>query len=143
MARRNDVEIVGLSRVMRALRDFPPEAQAELRDEAQRIATHTMLPAYQSAARAIPSWGSAMAGGIRAKRDRIPSVNIGYRRPKIAGGADTIMLRNPTHSGKARRSPAPFTATSWMDRAKGYKSKAMDEWGDALTRVVFKWNRGF
>ena len=137
-----DMRVTGLNAVMRALRDFPPEAQAELRDESQRIADNIMAPAYRAAAADVPIWGSILAAGIKAKRDRIPSVNIGYRTPKVSGGANPIMLRWPTDKGMARKSPAPFERTGWISRAAGYKDSAMEAYGDALTRVVTKWNRG-
>ena len=142
MARDVDVHVEGLNAVLRALRQFPKDAQDALRDESQRIASNVMAPAYIEAASRVPHWGSIIAAGIKAKRDRIPSVNIGYRNPKASGGADPIMLRYPTNSGQRRESPAPFEQTNWIARAKGYKSKAMEEWGDALTRVVTEWNRG-
>jgi hypothetical protein len=143
VAKQIDVQVTGLNAVLRGIRDFPPEAQAALRDESQNIADTIMAPAYRSAAMNVPYWGAILAAGIKAKRDRIPAVNIGYRKPKTAGGADPIMLRYPTVSGNSRESKAPFTATNWIDSAKGYKSKAMDAWGAALTRVVVQWNRGF
>lgn len=142
MAKLIDVQVTGLNAVMRALRDFPPEAQAELRDESQAIANNLMAPAWRDAAASVPIWGNVLAAGIKAKRDRVPAVNIGYRTPKISGGANPIMLRWPTDKGMARKSPAPFERTGWIDRATGYKDAAMEAWGDALTRVVHKWNRG-
>lgn len=137
-----DVTVDGLNSVMRALRAFPPEAQAQLRDESSAIARTIMVPAYQSAARSVPSWGAKLADGIRAKRDRVPAVQIGYKRRAYSGGASSVMVRFPTHSGQRRDSRAPFAETGWIDRAKSYKPAAMDAWGDALERVVTKWNRG-
>lgn len=137
-----DVEIQGLNRVLRALRDFPPEAGAELRNESNRIATSIMVPSFQAAARGVPHWGEKLAGSIRAKRDRVPSVSIGYKKRVYSGGASSVMLRFPTHAGYPRKSPAPFVETDWIDRAKSYKGPAMDAWGAALESVVTKWNRG-
>jgi hypothetical protein len=142
MAKMIDMRVTGLNAVMRALKDFPPEANAELRDEAQRIANNIMAPAYRDAAASVPIWGATLAAGIKAKRDRVPSVNIGYRTPKVSGGANPIMLRWPTDKGMARKSPAPFQRTGWIASAAGYKEAAMEAYGDALTRVVMKWNRG-
>jgi hypothetical protein len=143
VAKQIDVQVKGLNAVLRAVNNFPPEATVALRDESQKIADTIMAPAYRTAAMNVPYWGSILAAGVKAKRDRIPAVNIGYRKPKTAGGADSIMLRYPTSTGSARESKAPFTTTNWIDSAKGYKPKAMDAWGDALTRVVYEWNRGF
>jgi hypothetical protein len=143
MAKQIDTRVDGLNTVLRAIRTFPPEAQAALRDESQKIADNIMAPSYRREAATVPYWGSILSAGIKAKRDRIPAVNIGYRKPKAANGADSIMLRYPTTSGKRRQSRAPFTATNWIDQAKGYKQDALDAWGDALTRVVREWNRGY
>lgn len=137
-----DIEIRGLNSVLRALRQFPKEAQAELRDEAQKIANNIMAPAYQDAARSVPYWGPKLADGVRAKRDRIPAVNIGYARATYTRGASSNMLRWPTDTGDKGASPAPFSKTDWLKRAKTYKDDAMSAWGDALERVVAKWNRG-
>lgn len=137
-----DVTVEGLNRVLRALRDFPPEAGQELRAESQHIAASIMVPSFQAAARSVPSWGTKLSESIRAKRDRVPAVQIGYRRKVYSGGASSIMVRFPTHSGQRRESPAPFADTAWIDRGKAYKTQAMDAWGEALTRVVTKWNRG-
>lgn len=142
MARSVDVRVEGLNAVLRALRQFPDEAQAELKREAKAIASQVMLPAYKEAADAVPKWGGVLSEGIRVKTDRIPAVNIGYLTPKHRGGAASAILRYPTTTGDAGESTAPFERTNWMDRAKGYKPKAMEKWGDALERVVTKWNRG-
>jgi hypothetical protein len=142
MPRTTDVRIEGLNPLLRALRKFPDEAQAELKRESKAIASQVMVPAYLDAARGVPKWGSILAEGIKAKTDRIPAVNIGYVNPKHRGGAGSMMLRYPTTTGDGGDSTAPFVRTNWMDRAKGYKGKAMEKWGDALARVVTEWNRG-
>lgn len=136
------VQIRGLNSVMRALRQFPKDAQAELRDESQRIADNIMVPAFKNAARAVPHWGAALEQGIRAKRDRIPAVSIGYQAAAVSGGASTNMLRYPTATGQARESFAPFERTDWVKNATGYKEHAMEAWGQALERVIDKWNAG-
>lgn len=142
MARQVDIRVEGLNPLLRALREFPQEAQDDLKREAKAIASQVMAPAYLEAAEAVPKWGQVLAEGIRAKTDRIPSVNIGFVTPRHRGGAGSLMLRYPTASGDAGDSTAPFERTNWMDRAKGYKGKAMERWGDALERAVREWNRG-
>lgn len=137
-----DVRIEGLNRVLRAINQFPKEASEELRKESQDIAARYMAPAYQSAARRAGPWGNRMADSVRVKKDRVPSVSIGYQKRVFSGGASTVQVRYPTHSGQGRASFAPFTETRWIDKAKGYKPRAMEAWGDALTRIVRKWNRG-
>jgi len=137
--------IDGLNTVMRAIRSFGPDANAELRDESQRIASDIMAPAFRRSAASVPSWGHVLSDGIRVRRDRIPAVNIGYARKAFSGGASTAMLRFATDTGTRRGpSPAPFTATNWLtSAAKEYKSDAMEAWGDVLTKLVRQWNRGW
>ena len=90
----------------------------------------------------------------------MPALKIGYQKKVTSGsrhgwkgskrsrhysssqGASSNMLRWPTFSGDKGSSFAPFTKTSWIHRAGGYKPKAMEAWGDALTRYVRKWNAG-
>jgi hypothetical protein len=137
-----DIEVEGLNRVLRSLRDFPPEAGKELREEAAHIAGSIMVPSFQAAARSVPSWGTKLAASIRVKRDRVPAVSIGYKKRAYSGGASSIMVRFPTHAGYPRKSPAPFQDTAWIDRGKAYKGEAMAAYARALEGVVSKWNRG-
>jgi hypothetical protein len=140
-----NVRVDGLNTVLRAIRGFGPEANAELREASQRIADQVMAPAFRRRAAAVPSWGHVLSDGIKVRRDRIPAVNIGYARKAFAHGASTAMLRYATDTGTRRGpSPAPFTATSWMTAAaREYKDDAMNEWGDALIKLVRQWNRGW
>lgn len=139
-----DITIDGLNAVIRALGKFGPNANRELRYQAGIIATQYMMPAYKNAARSVPTWGDTLANSIRVKKDRTPSLSIGYKRKALSGGASSIMLRYPTFSGQRRGSFAPFTATNWIKRAgPNYKGKAMDAWNDALEATVDRWNRGF
>lgn len=138
-----DITIDGLNAVIRALGRFSPQANTELRYTAGIIATQYMGPAYKNAARSVPIWGEVLANSIRVKKDRLPALSIGYQRKALSGGASSIMLRFPTHSGHGRDSFAPFTDTEWLKRAgPAYKGKAMDAWTEALERLVDRWNRG-
>ena len=144
-----NVEIQGLNRVLRALRQFGPDATAELRDESQSIAANLMVPTFQRRAASVPNWGAVLADSIRVRRDRVPAVNIGYKKRVTSGGASTVQLRYATDTGTRRpggnpvRGPAPFTRTNWLTAAAAeYKDPAMAAWGDALERVIDKWNRG-
>ena len=137
-----DVRIEGMNAVLRALNSFGKEANAELRDEAQRVADKIMVPHYKRAAMKIPTYGEFISNDIRSRRDRVPAVKIGMKTPKLSGGASPQILRYPTYSGDPGNSPAPFSPTKWMLHAKGYKPQAMEAYGDAIDRVVKKWNRG-
>ena len=138
-----DTRIEGLGTVLRALNRFGKDANNALKDEARVIADRLMVPSYQRAARAVPVYGEYLAGSVRSRRDRLPAVDIGYKGRRLSGGANSIMLRWPTYAGDSGASFHTFPASKWIDRAKGYKPKAVEAWGDALERVIKDWNRGY
>ena len=143
MARTSVVRVEGINSLLRAFNKFGKDANAELKSEAQQVADRIMVPAYKSRARAVPTWGDFLAQDIRSKKDRLPAVNIGYKTPRLRGGANPLMLRYPTYSGQQRASTAPFEQTMWIKKAgRDYKPQAMEAYADAVERVVRKWNRG-
>ncbi len=81
---------------------------------------------------------------VRSRNDRVPSVKIGYQKKVLSGGASTNMLRYPTDTGTggswALTGVSPFQKTNWIGKAKTYTKPAMTEWGQAVDRVVRKWN---
>ena len=143
MPRTSVVRVEGINRLLRAFNKFGKEANQELKAEAQQVADRIMVPAYKSRARAVPTWGEFLSQDIRSKKDRLPAVNIGYKTPRLRGGANPLMLRYPTYSGQQRASTAPFQQTMWIKKAgRDYKPQAMEAYADAVERVVRKWNRG-
>ena len=140
--RTADIQVEGLGALLRALNKLDPEMSKQLRDKSNVIATDIMVPAYQSAASAVPIWGSVLSASIRAKRDRVPSVSIGYTRKAMAGGASSAMIRYATSTGNGRESFAPFEQTGWIQQAKSYKPAALDAWADAVEAVVADFNNG-
>lgn len=145
MAKTVEAYVPGLNRLLRDLRALPKEAQAELRDASQDIATRLMVPAWRAAAMQAGPWGPKIADSVRAKRDRIPAINIGGgRRGTFSGGASPTMVRFPSHAGRVRQAiPDAFQRTGWIRAAKpAYIGPAMQEWGDAVSRVCRDWNRG-
>ena len=141
-ARSFDVEVQGLNALLRALNRIDPQMSKSMKEKSNVIATDIMAPAYQSAAASVPIWGSVLASGVRAKRDRIPSVSIGYTRKAVAGGASSAMLRNPTSSGQGRDSFAPFQRTGWIQSAKSYKPAAIEAWWNSVEEIVRDFNNG-
>lgn len=137
-----DVRIEGIGALLRALNKVDKDSSRKLKEASNVIATDIMAPAYTSAARSVPHWGEELAAGIRAKRDRIPTVSIGYTRASMRGGASSAQIRYATTTGDARGSFAPFERTNWMQRAKTYKGAAVDAWANALEDVVRSFNYG-
>lgn len=147
MARIAELEIFGLTSLLRDMRNLPKEAQNELRVSSKDIAGRLMVPAYKQAAMQAGPWGGAIAATVRAKRDRIPSVSIGSNRRAFSGGASPTMVRFPSHAGNQGRSsatmpPAFGSGTGWMRQMGKYKGAALREWLDAVDRIKRKFERG-
>lgn len=140
-----DAYIPGLNALLRDLRGLDKESQADLRNASTAIATRYMVPAWQAAARRAGPWGDTIAGTVKAKRDRLPAVQIGANRRKAySGGASVNMVRYPSHAGRVRESiPHVFAQTDWMSTVKpAYIGAAMREWGQAVDKIVTDFNRG-
>lgn len=136
-----DTYVEGLNDVLRAFRQLPKEASAELRKASQDIASRHMVPAWQEAARnGAGPWGEVIANSVRAKRDRVPAVSIGGNRKAFSGGATPTMVRYPSSSGQARDSFAPFEQTDWISDVRAYQGPALQEWAQAVDRIVAKWS---
>lgn len=150
MAKQVECYIVGLDKLLRELRQLPKELTAELRLASLEIAERRMVPAWKAAAIVhAGKWGPKIAATIRAKPDRLPVVQIGYGKKIYSGGASTIMTRYQANAGKDSRAGrkfrertwAPFgDGTHWMEKVLPYQPAAIREWGQAVDRVVLKWN---
>lgn len=138
-----DAYIVGLNDLLKDLKALPKEAQAELRSASVIIAERHMVPAWKNAAIAYAGpWGPDIADSIRAKRDRLPTVRIGDNKKTFRGGASANVVRYPSDSGERGNSFAPFEKTDWIAKRRSYTSAALREWGEAVDRIVRKWNNG-
>jgi hypothetical protein len=140
-----DVYIVGLNELLRDLKNLDREANNELRAASQDIAARLMVPAWQNAARNGGPWGENIAASIKARRDRIPSITIGAQRPRASGGATPTMLRYPSDQGVTNPKTASVQAafgsgSDWMRRARTYIPQALKEWGQAVDRIVDRFN---
>lgn len=144
-----DAYVEGLDELLRDLRALPKHAQDELRDASKVIATTYMAPAWAAAAAAYAGpWGEKIAATVKAKRDRIPSVNIGSQRKAFSGGASPTMVRYASEAGYTRDSSGARAGVAaafgpgrnWMQKARTYIGPAMLEWGRAVDRVCLKFN---
>jgi hypothetical protein len=144
-----DARIEGLNGLLRDFRNLGKEAQKELRAASKNIANDVMVPAWREAAlNGAGPWGPAIAGSVRAGSDRVPKVMIGSTKGTFSGGASPTMVRYPSDKGDRGRAargasdrmPAAFgSGTDWISDAKGYAPKAIDMWGKAVDRIIFKW----
>ena len=140
-----DTYVGGLNDILRAFRKLPKEASAEMRVASQAVADKHMAPAWRNAAlRYAGPWGDEIAKSVRAKKDRVPAVSIGYKKKVFSGGASSITVRYPSDMGNRglsgdRTPPAFGEGTDWMVNVKNYKPAAMQEWAKAVDRIVMKW----
>ena len=137
-----DAYVEGLNEVLRAFKALPKEASDELRKSSMVIAERHMAPAWRNAALYYAGpWGPDIADSVRVKRDRVPAVNIGDNKKTFRGGATASMVRFPSDTGERRQSFAPFEQTNWISKVRGYQPDALREWGEAVDRIVSKWDR--
>ena len=135
-----DTYIEGLNDVLKAFRQLPKEASKELRQASKTIAERHMAPAWRDAALGAGPWGEQIAASVKAASDRIPAVKIGGNRKVFSGGATATMVRWPSSTGTARDSFAPFEATNWLQDVRAYQGPALQEWAQAVDRIVAKWS---
>ena len=134
--------VEGLNEVLRAFKALPKEASDELRKSSMVIAERHMAPAWRNAALYYAGpWGPDIADSVRVKRDRVPAVNIGDNKKTFRGGATASMVRFPSDTGERRQSFAPFEQTNWISKVRAYQPDALREWGEAVDRIVSKWDR--
>lgn len=149
MPKMFDTYVDGLNDVLRALRALPKEANKELRAASRQIADRHMVPSWKQAALSYAGpWGPDIADSVRAGSDRLPKVMIGGNRKTMRGGASPTMVRYPADKGDQGRSgrgvrnrmPAAFgSGTDWISKRAPYEAQAMQEWGQAVDRVIRKW----
>lgn len=151
------VRVLGAREVLAQLKGVPKDLNKALREESKAIAARVMVPAWQrAAAGAGDPWSSILVPSIRARSDRQPAVIIGKRSGKLTRGADSIMVRYPSHAGapggdgtfdRAGKVLALSTfapGSGWLDTTgvQEYGPTAMSLWGDAVERVCSAWNAG-
>jgi hypothetical protein len=140
MAKIYDSGIGGLNELLRDLRGLGKEAQKELRQSSKTIAEQHMVPAWKNAALQYAGpWGEDIADSVRAGADRVPKIMIGNKKKTMRGGATSIMVRSPSNTGNRGESFAPFERTNWIAKTRSYQPAALEEWGKAVDRLVFKW----
>lgn len=145
MAKQFVAGVEGLNSLLRDFNKLGKVANAEMKDASRVIAERHMVPAYKREARKVPHWGEDLAGSVRSRNDRIPSVSIGFAKRAYSNGASTNMVRYPTDSGRGKGSRDltgvnPFTVNDWLgDASASYQRPALQEWTRAVDRIIGKW----
>lgn len=143
-----DTYVDGLNDILRAFRKLPKEASQELRVASQAVADNHMAPAWREAAiNYAGPWGQVIADSVKVKKDRVPAVNIGGNRKKFSGGATPTMVRyladkgDRGRAGSQKRAPEAFgQGSDWIENVRQYQGGAMQEWAQAVDRIVLKWS---
>lgn len=141
-----DTYIDGLNDVLKSFKQLDKEATKELRVASRAIAEKHMVPAWKNAALNYAGpWGEAIAETVRTGSDRIPYVKIGKNKKTLSGGASPTMVRYGSDKGNqgragAKMPPAFGQGTSWMSKVKQYQGPVLQEWAQAVDRIVRKWD---
>lgn len=142
------MHIEGLSATLRAFRELPNDASAEIRDEAGAIATD-MVGWVASGARAESRTAARVAGTAKVLRDRVPAMSI--------GGASKVGTGTGRQKGRAYQLlfGANFGARTypqfrrWAGKGNDYfvfrqieahEREIESRYLDAADRVIRKWS---
>ncbi|HEY9416112.1 MAG TPA: hypothetical protein VIQ30_15230 [Pseudonocardia sp.] len=138
------VKIEGARETLAAFKKLPREAQAELRAASVRVSEVEAVK-IRAAATASSKQSALVAPGIRARRDRLPSVVIGGRKKvgrnkaplnKIMFGANfgaSYLHQFRSHRG-AGQDDYWFFSTAEKDI-----DHMVDQWGRAIDKVLRRW----
>lgn len=141
------VSVTGARETIAAFRKLPKEASKELRDASTRI-SEVEAHKIRSAAESSSKQSALVAPGIRARRDRLPSIVVGgsrrvgrNRKPlnKIMFGANfgaTSLSQFRPHRG-AGDEDYWFFRTAEQDIPR-----MVDQWGQAVDKVLRRWGDG-
>jgi hypothetical protein len=141
-----DTYVEGLNDVLKSFKRLDKEATKELRVASRAIAEKHMVPAWKNAALNYAGpWGEAIAATVRTGSDRIPYVKIGANKKTLSGGASPTMVRYGSDKGSQGRAgskmpPAFGQGTDWMSKVKQYQGPVLQEWAEAVDRIVRKWD---
>ncbi|WP_344231470.1 hypothetical protein [Kribbella hippodromi] len=141
------MSIAGARETLAAFRQLPKDASKELRDASTRISEVEAVK-IRSAAASSSAQSALVAPGIRARRDRLPSIVVGgarkvgrNRKPlnKIMYGANfgaTALKQFRPHRG-AGDEDYWFFSTVEKDLPQ-----MVDQWGRAVDKVIRRWGNG-
>lgn len=138
------VKISGAKETLAAFRELPKDASKELRDASQRI-SQVEANKIRGAAASSSRQSALVAQGIKARRDRLPSIVVSgakrvgrHRAPlnKIMFGANF----GATYLKQFRPHRAGGTDDYWFfSTAEKDLPRMVDQWGQAVDKVLRRW----
>ncbi len=152
------LRIQGVRETLRVLSLLPKEASSELRKASERVADG-LAGRIRSAAAGQGSQAAALARTVKARRDRVPTVQaggttrIGRRRApayRLLFASEFGMNRrsgwyaNPRYSGSTGRQYRPHRGREgywFFPTAEADQPRIDREWNTAADAVVDRWSR--
>ena len=137
------LHVDGLKEALRAISKLPKDAQVEVRDRALTIAEGLAIK-LRVAARGESAQAGLMAPTIRARRDRVPSVEAGGTRRvgRKRKPAYKILFGSEFGSHLPQFKPHLGRGSYWFYKTFEDNQEAlMSEWAEAVNEVADKWGR--
>ena len=147
------ITLTGARETLKAFKDLPPEATVAMRDAALEV-SESMVGWIQNAARADSPQAAALAGTVRANRDRIPNVTVGGAKRVTSTGAKAFQILFGANFGAVTyREPGqvPYFVHDHAGPGKDYWIWATAEahateidsaWNAAADTVLDNWAKG-
>jgi hypothetical protein len=148
------VQIEGANEAVRAFSRYGKDANAELRDAAQRSADH-LAPMMARAMTADGGPSALVATSVRTKRDRFPVIAAGGTR-RVASSSRGKKAKKPAagdlffgaeFGGRGRRTTQQFrrwkgtTGYAFYPTLRAHSIELIDAYRDALEALARRWGR--
>lgn len=145
-----DVRIEGGAALLRGFRELPKEASDELRTSALRL-SDLLAQRVAAAGRAEGRQAAELASTVKAKRDRIPSINVGGTKKLFHGKKDGSQREafrglfgsefgsSRGHGFKPHRGAAGYWIWPTINASQ---NEIVAEWKDAAERITRKFTFG-
>ncbi|GAB3817475.1 hypothetical protein [Kribbella italica] len=146
------VKITGVRETLAKFRTLPKEASAELRDANQKI-SEELAGKIHSAATSANGQGALVAPTVKARRDRVPSVQAGGRKQagsqsrKSKGQSPTtvsdLIYGSNFGANVLKQFPRPTGPDHWFfSTVEDNQAQIEREWLVAVDKVLGKWGSG-
>lgn len=138
------VRITGVRETLKAFREMPKEATAELRDASSTIAAFMAVAARARGTASSPR-SALVAQTVRTQRDRVPVVVVGgsARLGSRQAPAWRLLFGDEFGASTYRQfRPHRGTKGYWFfSSIEGQESRIDEKWNAAVDRIIAKWVR--